>query len=217
MVLRLRDGVSWCLCAERAVFLDLKRDRFFCLPPDWDAAFRSWAKGGESGVSALEPLRSCGLLVPDGGDGQPPRPAKLIAANHDLAVDQRGKAGLGDIVTAVLAQHRASKRLRHLSLQTILASRGAPRTMSAGDAIEVARRLAGAFSAAGLVLRTADRCLPRAIAMRDQCHRAGIAPALVFGVRLHPFAAHCWVQLDDAVLVGNLEQVRLFIPILAVP
>lgn len=218
MSLRLRDGVSWCLCAGRAVFLDLERDRFFCLSPDRDAAFRSWAQGVEPGAApAFEQLCQSGLLVPDANGGQLPAPATLIEATCDLAIDPRGKARLGDIAGAVLAQYRASRRLRCLSLQAILAASRAPRSISAGDAIARAGYLAAAFSAAGLLLRTADRCLPRAIAMRDRCHRAGIAPALVFGVRRDPFAAHCWVQLEDAVLVGDLEQVRLFTPILVVP
>lgn len=219
MSLRLRDGVSWCLCAGRAVFLDLERDRFFCLSPDRDAAFRSWAQGVEPGAApAFEQLCQSGLLVPDANGGQLPAPATLIEATCDLAIDPRGKARLGDIAGAVLAQYRASRRLRRLSLQAILATPGAPqRAMPAGDVLVRAQRLAAAFSAVGLVLRTADRCLPRAIAMRDQCHRVGIAPVLVFGVRRDPFAAHCWVQLGDAVLVGDLEQVRLFTPILVVP
>jgi hypothetical protein len=35
-------------------------------------------------------------------------------------------------------------------------------------------------------------------------------------VRTNPFAAHAWVQIDEEVLVGDFEQVRLFTPILAV-
>jgi hypothetical protein len=32
----------------------------------------------------------------------------------------------------------------------------------------------------------------------------------------HPFAAHCWVQLGDAVLIGGYEQARLYTPILVI-
>jgi hypothetical protein len=45
--------------------------------------------------------------------------------------------------------------------------------------------------------------------------RAGIRPTLVFGVSADPFAAHCWVQLDDIVLTGDLDTARQFTPILA--
>lgn len=219
MSLRLRDGVSWCLCAGRAVFLDLERDRFFCLPPDRDAAFRGWAvEGRPPCAAALEPLRQSGLLVPGGDEGDPPVPARLIEARCDLAAQSGTKAGLRDIAAAVLAQHHAAALLRRLPLRAILdLPCPAPRPVPPGEAAVRARSLAAAFAASRLVLRAADRCLPRAIAMRRQCHRSGLRPLLAFGVRREPFAAHCWVQLDDAVLVGDLEQVRLFTPILVVP
>lgn len=219
MPLRLRDGVSWCLCAGRAVFLDLERDRFFCLPPDRDAAFRSWALGTEApDVALLEPLCQTGLLILDASATPAAAPAALIGATRDLASESGGTARLRDIAAAILAQHRASRLLRRLSLRAILTRPEiTPRNQHAGDAGKRAQRLAAAFAAAAVFVRTADRCLPRAIAMRDQCHRAGLRPLLVFGVRRDPFAAHCWIQLDDAVLVGDLEQVRLFTPILVVP
>jgi hypothetical protein len=34
---------------------------------------------------------------------------------------------------------------------------------------------------------------------------------------MEPFAAHCWVQWGDAVIVGDLEHSRMFTPILALP
>ena len=80
-----------------------------------------------------------------------------------------------------------------------------------------ARAVADAFRAAATVLRAEDQCLPRAIAARWMCDRYKLDAALVFGVRLDPFAAHSWVQVGDAVIVGDLEQVRLFTPILVVP
>lgn len=216
MSLRLRDGVSWCLCAGRAVFLDLERDRFFCLPPERDAAFRGWALEGKPPCgAALEPLRRSGLLVP--GESDPPEPARLREATRDLAAEPGARSRLCDIAAAVLAQHRAAALLRRSTLRAILdAPCPAPRPLPPGEAAVRARSLAAAFAASGLVLRTADRCLPRAIAMRRRCHRSSLRPLLAFGVRRDPFAAHCWVQLDDAVLVGDLEQVRLFTPILVV-
>lgn len=219
MSLRLRDGVSWCLCAGRAVFLDLNHDRFFCLPPERDAAFQRWVLEEERfAVGMLEPLCQCGLLVPDEEVGQPAAPARLVEATRDLADAPGNVAALRDIAGAVFAQHQATRLLRRMSLQAILAkSAPAPRNRPKGEAGARAQRLAAAFATAGMIVRSADRCLPRAIAMREQCHRAGLRPLLAFGVRRDPFAAHCWVQLDDAILIGDLEQVRLFTPILVVP
>jgi hypothetical protein len=38
----------------------------------------------------------------------------------------------------------------------------------------------------------------------------------VFGVRTWPFAAHCWLQLDDLVLDDDLDRVRSYAPLLQV-
>jgi hypothetical protein len=66
-------------------------------------------------------------------------------------------------------------------------------------------------------MRKAKQCLPRALGANALCRAAGALPTLVFGVRLAPFAAHCWLQWHEAVIVGDLEQARMFTPILAVP
>jgi hypothetical protein len=59
----------------------------------------------------------------------------------------------------------------------------------------------------------AGRCLVRAVAAHAACCAAGVRPRLVFGVCVDPFRAHAWIQLEEQVLVGDFEQVRLFTPI----
>src|SRR3546814_5791235 len=61
----------------------------------------------------------------------------------------------------------------------------------------------------------ADQCLARSIAFRRLAFRLGFAPTLVLGVKLDPFAAHCWVQSEDCVANDSLERVRCFPPIFA--
>jgi hypothetical protein len=36
---------------------------------------------------------------------------------------------------------------------------------------------------------------------------------LVFGVRTHPFEAHCWLEKDRVILDDTVEHVRWFTPI----
>jgi hypothetical protein len=74
--------------------------------------------------------------------------------------------------------------------------------------------MVAASDAAGILTRVHNRCLVRALALHSLCKRKGIGAKLVFGVIAHPFAAHCWVQLGSAVLVGGFEQARLYTPIL---
>jgi hypothetical protein len=89
-----------------------------------------------------------------------------------------------------------------------------PRARVAIDA--GAARAVRASRGVSLVLRSMDRCLVRGLALHAVCRRRGIASRLVLGVRTEPFAAHCWVELDRQVIVGEFEQARLYTPILAI-
>jgi len=53
-----------------------------------------------------------------------------------------------------------------------------------------------------------------AIALDDILLRRGLAATLVFGVRLTPFAAHCWLQTAETILTGTAAEARNFTPIL---
>lgn len=61
-----------------------------------------------------------------------------------------------------------------------------------------------------------DRCLHRSIALQFLLARNGFPSTLVFGVRLNPFHAHCWLQDGDLVLNDTLEVVGPFTAIRAV-
>jgi hypothetical protein len=137
-----------------------------------------------------------------------------------LAVESGGKLRVWDIARAVAAQRRAQAEIRHGRLADLVRTAARDRALSApegSNADAAARRVAAAFESAALILRKADQCLPRALAARTLGQRLGIRATVVFGVRLDPFAAHCWAQWHDAVIVGDLEEVRLFMPILVVP
>jgi hypothetical protein len=216
---RLRDGLSWCLCDQQAVFLDLPLDRYFRLGPDDDRSFQLWAKSGAVSGSASVRLVASGILVACDEPQTPPTPVELVPPSLDLGEEARGEAGLIDIGRGLLAQRRATSAIRRgklASLVTALAS-DAPRRRADRNAQAAVRRIAAAFGSTPLAMRKARQCLPRALAANALCRAAGALPTLVFGVRLEPFAAHCWLQWHQAVIVGDLEQARMFTPILAVP
>jgi len=216
MPLRLRDGLSWCVCAGRSVFLDRARDRYFCLPDDCELAFRRWADGDPSVAPGLQRLVQSGVL--ESGTDRTTPPVQCEPAVRDLATGVCGSPRLLDVSAAVAAQLRASWLLRRRPVARLLARLDMERRGATADPDEtVTERIASAFVCATMLLRSADQCLPRAIAARWLCDWQGVKAELVFGVRLGPFAAHSWVQADDAVVVGDLEQVRLYTPILVLP
>ena len=214
MSLALRAGVSWCICARQAVFLDLDRDRYFCLPEALDAIFRRWVAGEAIDPAARDALIAAGVAEP--GCVKLPVAAAYPAATRDLAAGVQGRS-FWKTLAAVAGQFRARRSLKRRSLASIvgdLASGAGDVGTSSDEA--VLRRIAAAFVTSGMLLRAADQCLPRAIAAARLCRRHRQEVALILGVRLNPFAAHSWVQSGDAVVVGDLEQVRLYTPILVV-
>lgn len=65
-------------------------------------------------------------------------------------------------------------------------------------------------------LSARDRCLLDSLTLLRWLGDLRSGAALVFGVKLNPFAAHCWVQADDLVLNDRLENVAAFTPIRAI-
>jgi hypothetical protein len=215
MQLILRAGVSWCICARQAVFLDLTHDRYFCLPEALDRIFQGWVDGKTLDPAACAALMAAG--VAEAGSGGLPVAARHSSPTRDLASGTRGRS-VRDVVAAIAGQLFARRRLKRRCLASIVANDLAARAARPHDSRDetVLRRIAGAFVMSAMLLRAADQCLPRAIAAGRLCQSLGQDSALIFGVRLNPFAAHSWVQSGDAVVVGDLEQVRLYTPILVV-
>ncbi|MES1973355.1 MAG: lasso peptide biosynthesis B2 protein [Pseudomonadota bacterium] len=211
----LRAGVSYCEVAGQLLFLDVRRDRYFCLSGTSEAAFRRVAQGAEvdaADAAALASMIGDGLLLPGASPGPcPPVPCARVSLVDQLEVSTDTAATLGAV--ASLARARAALRL--LGLERTLARLppiiGVPRN---AEQDANARLVAAAYQQAGLLVTALDRCLPRSIAVAHRCRRIGIPVDLILGVRLQPFAAHCWVQLVDAVVNDRLDKVRNFTPIL---
>lgn len=214
----MRNGLSWCLAEGRAVFLDLLADRYFRLRPEDDRHFQRWAETGDAVEVDPEGLVRAGVLVASSVP-QPPRAATRVPVpSIDLGEEAATRAHLADIIRGLVAQRRAAIAIRRGKLATVVDEIRSSRSVSPTGATETALcRIAAAFASAPLSFRKSGQCLPRALAANALCRRSGITPTLVFGVRLEPFAAHCWLQLGGNIIVGDLEQARMFIPILAVP
>lgn len=60
-----------------------------------------------------------------------------------------------------------------------------------------------------------EHCLFNAVVLREFLRRQRIDSQLVIGVRVGPFAAHCWLQSGDDVLTDRAEYITGFAPIVA--
>jgi hypothetical protein len=82
---------------------------------------------------------------------------------------------------------------------------------------EEVRRLVRIFRYLRLFFYTPrQRCLFDSLVLARFLAAYGIAPSLVIGISTGPFRAHSWVQFGDTVLIGELDYVRRFSPILVV-
>lgn len=221
MPLRIRDHLYWCDCIGFAVFLDANAGRYFALSPATNDAFLLLASGNSKPGDTLHlrPLIDRGMLVdgPDGGRIRMERASD--PATHDFLGGAVTRLQPLEILHSLLWEMKAAWILRTCSfLQTVeCASRRIARVRPLPNPGHSLGTIAAASVASSFITRSHDRCLVRALAVHLRCRRLGLASKLVFGVRPNPFAAHCWVQVGCAVVVGSFEQVRLFTPILTVP
>lgn len=216
MSFALRQGLSYCLSNGRPVFMDLDADRYFGLSQAAEAAFLRLIDGGAAYGADRALLVRSNVLAAPGEEGSAAQP--IERAQGDIEPDPR--AGTIAVAEAVAAQLLMSRWLRRAGAAEILQRMRAPSRREELDRplLEArARRIAAAFRASIMLVRASDRCLPRSIGLLSVCHRHRVFPTLVFGVRVDPFAAHCWVQLGPRVLTGDYDHVRLFTPIRAAP
>jgi hypothetical protein len=218
MPLQLRNDVHWCDSGGRAVFLDIGNDRYFCLPAAVNAAFLKLANG--SGRSAdpaqLQPLVERGILIEHGQDVGIRSPPLTDAPDRDVLAGTSRSTGPIAISRQLLSELHAARLLKTRPLSAVLervARNGSTRPWRRDEAA-LLQDIAASANILSYLWRAHDRCLVRAIAVHGVCKKRGIRSKLIFGVIAHPFAAHCWVQLGGAVVVGGFEQARLYSPIL---
>ena len=79
----------------------------------------------------------------------------------------------------------------------------------------LAAPLCSIYSRLRIIATGPGQCLFDALALKLFLAKYGLFPQWIFGVRVHPFAAHCWLQHGDTVVNDSLDFVRRFTPIMA--
>lgn len=217
MAFRLREGVHYCVANGDLAFLDLKADRYFCLPKDQERILADWFDRGASAPcpTALEPLVARGLIV-GAVESCQPSPVRVGAASSDLAAPPGGSV-IGQI-SAVLSRRSAVRELRTKPVSAIIASVRAAKAQAiqAHHVRPVAELMPdlGAYLSSRWLMPTHDHCLSWSLAMIRFLACRHCYPDLVIGVRMRPFEAHAWVQEGSVVISDPIDSVRPFTPIL---
>lgn len=208
MTLYLQPDVHAVAIGEDLALLDLARDAYLCLP-DGAAALGPGAGAAIRPGAVADALQAGGLLGPEllaPRPAPPPLPTRtLIHQPMSRVVLSRGLAA----AVSVPADIRRARRGEGLVAWLALAEARRPLSRDAEAVAAAARQ----FWTVGAWLPVEGECLVRSAMLVAFLRRMGLSADWVFGVRLWPFAAHCWVQLDDVCLNDDVERLWPYTPL----
>lgn len=213
MTLALRSGLHYRRFDADYVFFDLAADRYFLLSGVIANRFSRFVSG-RARTADREHLLSYELLA-EVSEPEAQESSKPPTATASLIDTPVADAPLGTVVASLWAQRRARRDLSLRGLADIVGVFGDEHINMSPNSDEVYGEIAAAFLRARRYAPAIDQCLVRGIAMKRMLARRGCAASLVFGVTM-PFAAHCWVQVGEAVLTDPLDIVLHYQPIFSV-
>lgn len=203
----LKAGVYGVAVGDDLALIDLDADAYLCLPGG-----ASGLKGGHgvalrlSGPTAAA-VATAGLSADQAGL---PRRTPPSLPSRTILYDTPPNLSLGDVLRGLGAVLDLRRALRGAGLHPILAV--APDRDPAVNRQAVAQA-AKAFWRLAPWLPMEGECLIRSAMLMSYLRRAGLSADWVFGVRLWPFSAHCWVQIDDLCLNDDIERLAAYTPI----
>lgn len=225
---RLAPDIHCCHTGGTFVFLDLCRDRYACLTEAQAVLFQEFCQLSPDLAPGVEALSFGNFLGKQGilqasfteSDRidlfQWPAPDRSL---FDLdQVEWRFRVHR---VPAMLGSMRAASAACHSGAfqDQITRARGwKSRSKSVSlDTSDVVADLAREFHTfAPFVFSTRDACRYTSLALLHYLSAAGLCADWVFGVRLSPFSAHCWLEFNGLLLTDETLTVREFTPIMAV-
>lgn len=200
--------VRLAILGENLVILDIEADRYQALPGAVVPEGQGPALAG-SGVGiapeAADLLIESGLLMAgDDASSLPQRPGSSLKP-------VKASSSLSDIARLLAALPLTGWRLaRHRHCRSFDEERLPPFEPSEE---ERCMKAMASLSRLRLLVPTPTRCLPAALVTCAFLKWRGIEAEIVFGVRGHPFEAHCWVERGGKVLDDDLDRVLAYTPI----
>ena len=236
----LSSHTFFCLADGHYVFLDLRSDEYLCLGRTHTDAIEGLLNGHQTATELLAGIRLRDsrdsdqdavmrallrkeLLVEDAAEGKPVTPALVDAPMASVAENSdkpRPGIGLAHVWNFFAASATASKNVRWGSIERTVrevearkSTHIAAATVADDDVItnlfEIFRTLRPYYPRPYL-------CMFDSLALLHFLARYGVFPQWVYGVKLEPFGAHCWVQAGDLVVNDIVDNVRGYTPIMSV-
>lgn len=172
--------------------------------------------------TSLSRLVRDGLLTSDPAGGKPAGSATIPQPRSALVQSQFGvRPRVKPIYAVAVGRAWLTARIarRRLSMQRLVdrvQERNARAAHRSRDA-QQARDLVAAFlRMRPLYYPTRGACLPDSLVLLEFLAHHDLYPSWIFGVRLSPFGAHCWVQHGDVVWNDTPEHAASYTPIMSV-
>jgi hypothetical protein len=238
---QLYRHVHVCFIEDFALFLDSLHGKYFALGGDQKRAFLRLITGAvhtppiDSNGKPVETtdgldefvcqqLEARGFITNEPKYGKPLFPVAIAPATRILAdetFDRHITPGATAVARAALALTRAKVELSAFSLSSIGSHIQArkqrhPRLADYTGSARTRDLLQVYFRLRPFFFSSQNECLLDSLALVHFLAGYRLFPHLLIGVRLNPFSAHSWVQMDDAVLNDSVEHVNFFTPIFAV-
>lgn len=212
----LAPGTGFCETAGELVFLDLARDKYLALRGQDRAAFDRLRAGEPNDSDAMTRLQRTGLLQ---STDKPTsiEPTVLDVPSQDLSALAEEGFRLDMAVSSLMALRWARAAMRPERIgRTIEDRRRRATSIQQGAASPLIEIHAARYAANRWINPVPQRCLVDALALDRILLAKGLVPTLVFGIRMAPFKAHCWLQTPSTILTGTAAEARNFTPILVV-
>ena len=205
--------LSFGLVEDRPVFMDEASDSYLLLEQEQEQEFLD-GRARPTMHFSRELREALGADPRQVGCARCDRPTSAILGSAPPA----GRFAVRDLAQIACLLARTRNDIRRRPIASLLAALR-PSEASAAPAGDMAAVRAATlpFLAARRLLPVRHSCLLDSIALVRWLAARGLPATLVFGVKLHPFAAHCWVQSGTLLLNDRLETVHRFAPVRVLP
>jgi hypothetical protein len=224
----LPSHVHFCSRGDDFVFLDVKQDDYILVNGKAAAALSVLLLPGRAEevrtdcTDALQELLQGGLLITDRSKGKDLRTTSATLAMEPLIDPEaapRTRFNAVNVYRFITACTTAAIRLRRLPLdQTVRAVelRKQRRKSSQPFDTDQARDLTAIFDTLRALFPRNYLCLYDSLALLEFLAQYQIFPTWVFGVRLEPWQAHCWVQEGHFIFNEGVEEAAGYTPIMTI-
>jgi hypothetical protein len=206
-------AISFGIIDGRPVFMDERDDSYFLLEQEFETEFLKQLADGDAAPSATPGLRAALAIEGDSGSvafAHCELPRRSLIAETCARMRPR----LADALSLAIILRRARQALERRTIETLLADLVEADDGSAGQ-VQLERLVGRArrFLAARPLVPVRANCLLDSLSLLSWLGSARCGAMLVFGVKLDPFAAHCWVQTGNLLLNDHVDNVKRFGPV----